>query len=464
LKKTKIKTVFCAAAFCLLLPLGAAMGQQATGRVFSLKDCINYAKENNSDIKTAKIDEEIAQKKVNETLGRGLPQLSIAGNLVDNLELPTQLIPGEFAGGVPGTYLPLKFGTKYNLSLTGQFSQLLFDGSFFIGVQAANESRNYYNQATENTRQAAFYNIAASFYQTLITERKIDLLMYNDSSLKKTLSESELLYNNGKLKEIELDKIRVNYNNLQYSIRNAKEGLKQAYNALKYSIGMPVSEKLALSRSASVFDSAKAQNDRIVPEEAAIENYDERADYRLLKTSFRLLELDKKNQISKYFPVLSAYGSYTYQAQSKEFDMFTKNADWFKSYSIGVKVDIPLFTGGQTYARIQQADLKLAQMEEELKNAESGIELQVSNAIISYQNAWNNVENESRNVKLAQKVYNVSQVEYKEGKSTAANLVDAEMKFREAQTNYINSLLSVYIARLDIEKAKGTLAKYLYDE
>lgn len=434
---------------------------QDAGNAFSLKDCINYAKRQNSDIKSAIIDEEIADKKVNETLGRGLPQVSISGNLVDNLELPTQLIPGEFAGGAPGSYIPLKFGTKYSLSLTGQFSQLLFDGSFFIGMQAANESTNYYKQNTESVQEKVLYDVAAAYYQALITQKRIDLLEYNNRSLKKTLEDSELLYNNGRIKEIELDRIKVNYNNLQFQIRNAKEGLKQAYNALKFKMGMPVNKKILLSDSGTSVDSIKALNSRILPVEAAIENYESRIDYKLLKTNLLLLQLDKKNQMSKYLPVLNAFGSYTYQSQRKEFDMFTSKADWFKSYSVGLKIDIPISTGGQTYARIQQADLRITKLEEGIRNAESGIDLQVSNAIISYQNAWNNVDNESRNVKLAEKVYEVSEIEYKEGKNTASVLVDSEMKFREAQTNYINSLFNVYIARLDIEKAKGTLQSYL---
>ena len=160
-------------------------------------------------------------------------------------------------------------------------------------------------------------------------------------------------------------------------------------------------------------------------------------------------------------PVLTAVGSYSYQSQRAEFDMFSSKADWFKSYYIGLQMNIPVFSGGQDYARVQQAELNISKMEEGIKNAESGIDLQIANALISYKNARNNVENETRNVKLAQKVFNVAQIEYKEGTSPASLLVDSEMKYREAQTNYINSLFDVYIARLDLAKAKGNLSAYL---
>lgn len=434
---------------------------QSGEKVFSLKDCINYAKNQNSNIKTAKIDEEIADKKVNETLGRGLPQASISGNLVDNLELATQLIPAEFLGGAPGTFSPLKFGTKYSLAFTGQFSQLLFDGSFFIGVKAANEATNYYKQNSENVREDVLYSVASAYYQALIAQKKISLLEYNDKSLKKTLEDSELLFKNGKLKEVDRDRIKVSYNNLQYQMRNAKEGVKQAYNALKYKMGMPLKSQLVIAESGALADSVNGVNPIFLAEDGTIDNYENRIDYKLLKTNLSLLDLDRKNQLSKYLPVLSAYGNYTYQSQRKDFDMFSSKADWFKSYSIGIKMDIPISTGGQTYARVQQSALNISKLEEEIKNAELGIDLQVSNALTGYKNACNNVENETLNVKLAEKVFNASQLEYKEGTSAASVLVDAEMKYREAQTNYINSLYDVYIARLDMEKAKGNLIGYL---
>lgn len=460
----KIKNLNISAGLKIILLVLLLFNQsysQNNAKAFSLKDCLNYAKKQNSDIKSAKIDEQISEQKVNETMGRGLPQISITGNLVDNLELPTQLIPGEFAGGAPGSYIPLKFGTKYSMTFTGQFSQLLFDGSFFIGLKAANQATNYYKQNTENTQQNVIYNVATAYYQALIVQKKITLLEFNDKSLQKTLEDSELLFKNGRLKEVDLDRIKVSYNNLQFQIRNANEGLKQAFNALKYRMGMPVSSQLILADSDSTSNSINTEKNKLFIEDGKLDNYENRIDYKLLKTNLTLLELDKKNQISKYIPVLSAFGSYSYQSQRKEFDMFTSAADWFKSYSIGLKIDIPISTGGQTYARIQMADLNITKLQEGIKNAESGIDLQVSNAIISYKNAWNNVENETRNVKLAEKVFSISQIEYREGTSTASMLVDAEMKYREAQTNYINSLFNVYIARFDIEKAKGNLITYL---
>ena len=128
----------------------------------------------------------------------------------------------------------------------------MFDGSFFVGLQAANEATNYYKQGTENVRQDVFYSVATTYYQALIAQKKISLLEYNDISLKKTLEDSELLFKNGKLKEVDLDRINVSYNNLQFQIRNAKEGVKKAFNALKYRMGMPVNYNLVSSNRCGI--------------------------------------------------------------------------------------------------------------------------------------------------------------------------------------------------------------------
>ncbi len=463
MKRTKILRFSGFVIAILALPFFGSIYGQDQAKSFSLKECINYVKKQSSNIKNAKIQESIAEKKVNETLGSGLPQISVAGNLVDNLELPVQLIPGEFLGGAPGSTIPLKFGTKYSLGFTGQFSQLLFDGSFFIGVEAAKKATSYYKQNTESVSESAIYNVASAYYQTLIVQKQIDLLQYNIASLKKTLEDSKLLFENGKMKEVDVDRIQVSYNNLLFQERNANESLKQAYNVLKYQMSMPIEESIVLS------DNSFARNDSLSfdanktfkSQEDKIESYENIADYRVLKTNMELLQLDKKNQISKYYPTLSAYGSYTYQSQREKFDLLTPRADWFKSYSVGIKLNIPIFTGGQTYARIQQSSLSIEKIEEDMKNARLGIDMQASNALIKYKNACDNVESETRNVNLAQKVYKITQLEYNEGTNTASDLVDSEMKYREAQTNYINSLLNLYIARLDLEKSKGNLIVYL---
>ncbi|HEX2961866.1 MAG TPA: TolC family protein [Ignavibacteriales bacterium] len=442
------------------LPLRAQSTEQFS---FSLKDCIRYASGKNNDIKAARIEEEIARKKVNEVAGSGLPQFNLTGNLVNNLELPAQLLPGEFFGGAPGTFNPVKFGTKYNFTFTGQVTQLLFSGSFWVGLSAARESANYYSQNTESVSEQNIYEVSSVYYQTLVIQKQIKLLEYNLVSLEKALQDTKLRFENGRAQETDVDRLNVNRNNLQYQLKKAREGLRQSYNVLKFKIGMPL--ETAVSLSDSLFFSqdslmaGKIDNLRFAADEGV--NFQNRAEYRMLQSGLALQELNWKNEVSKRLPTLSAFGSYSYQAQRSQADLFDSHKDWFNYYSIGLQVSLPIFNGGQTLAREQQASLEIDKMKETIRKAEQGINLEMSNALIKYNNAYDNIESQSLNTALARKVYNNSQLEYREGKATALALIDSETKLREAQTNYINSLLDLYIARLDVEKAKGSLRAYI---
>jgi outer membrane protein TolC len=429
---------------------------------FSLNDCINYAHENNSDIKKASIEEEKSGKKINEIIGSGLPQVTLSGNLVNNLELPTTLINGDYFGA-PGTMIAAKFGTKYSYTFTGEVTQMIFNGSFWVGLSAAKYSNLYYQQNRELVSENVEYDVATAYYQILVVQKQIQLLQQNQKLISKSLSDTKLLFENGKTKEVDVDRIKVSLNNIEYQLKKANETLKQSYRYLKFKMGMPVASEISLADSLYFSqDSLLVQSiNTLEYEKDDIVAFDNRNDYKILQTSLELQTLDKKNQIAQFLPSISAFGSYSYSGLRTGFDLFDSKKEWFKYYSIGLQFKLPIFTGGQTIAKIQQSSLNVDALKEEVKKVENGINLQVSNAITKYNNAFDNTKTNKLNINLAKKVYDITLLEYKEGVTNAASLVDAETKLREAQTNFVNSLLELYVAKFDLEKARGTLTSYL---
>jgi outer membrane protein TolC len=229
-------------------------------------------------------------------------------------------------------------------------------------------------------------------------------------------------------------------------------------------MGMPIQNGITLSDSVNFTDDSlleKKITDLSYTKEQSTISYDNRSDYRMLQTSLELQNLDRKNQIAQYLPTISAFGSYTIQGQRANFDLFDSGKDWYKYYSVGLQFNVPIFTGGQTLAKVQQSSLNIDKLSEQIRQTKEGINLQISNAISKYNSTYDNIKTDKQNIDLAQKVYDITLIEYQEGESTAMTLVDSETKLREAQTNYINSLLELYIARLDLEKANGTLTTYL---
>lgn len=429
--------------------------------IFSIKDCIDYAAQNNSNIKIARYDERIALQQVNEIRGSGLPQININGSLDDRLKIPVQLIPAAgFGGGdttgTSGEYIKLQFGTKYNASLTGEVTQQIINPSFWIGLKAAKQSAIYYKQATQQITEQTAYNISTAYYQVIVVQKQLQLLQSNLENTQKILSTTQLQLKNGVAKKVDVSRLQVNANNLLSQVRQAELNSVQVLNNLKFRMGMPLEKQIALSDTALTF----TEEEPVLSENAG--NYFEnRIEFKLLQTNLKLQELDRKNNSSGYFPTLSAYGNYAYQAQRQQFDFFQAGKPWFESSSIGVRLNIPIFDGLQRNARIQQSKIKALQVEENINLTRQSINLEVSNALTQYRNTLQRIESEKQNVELAQEVYDVTQLEFREGVGTSTDVVEAETALRQAQNTYITSLLDLYTARLDLERSKGTLITYL---
>jgi outer membrane protein len=457
--------------------LSAAWAQTAPPATdaFSIRECIQYANVHNSGIRTARIDEQIARQQTNEIKGRGLPQANINGTFEDRLKIPLLIIPGGFGGipggdstGTGGAGSPggdnargqgIPMGFKYNSSLSGEVTQMIVDPSFWIGLKAAKASSIYYQQTTQRVSEDAAYNIANAYYQVIVVQKQLDLLRTNLASTQTILSNTEVQFRNGVAKKVDVDRLRVNASNLQSQIRQAELSLTQVMNALKFQMGMPIEQTIVLSDTSLTFRQDEAVLD--APAENYLEN---RVDYRLLQTNRQLLELDRKNNASGYLPTLRAFANYGYVAQGPEFGFFRTPGNGWVDYtvsSIGLRLNIPVFDGLQRSARNQQAKLSLKKTDENINLARQSIKLEVSNALTQYRNTLERIDAEQQNVELAQEVYQVTQLEFREGVGTSTSVVEAETALRRAQNTYIDTLLDLYAARLDLERAKGTIFSYI---
>ena len=268
------------------------------------------------------------------------------------------------------------------------------------------------------------------------------------------------MYDNGKAKIVDVDRLNVNYNNIKYQIKKIEEALSLSLNNLKYLMGMDVKSEIELQDNEllSDQDEPKLFNEFEVKENFNIQN---RADYKILGTVLELQKLNRENVWAQYVPSITAYGSFSYQGLRNKFDLFDADKKWYSFYSVGLRMRFPLFTGGQTLAKDEQAMLEIEKVKQDIANAENGINMQVDNAADKLKTALENAKINYQNMELAKKVLDDTILEYKEGVTNALFLVDSETKLREAQTNFTNSLLELYIAKLDIEKAKGTISNYL---
>src|ERR1035438_9540176 len=211
-------------------------------RQFSIQQCIDYSQQNNMQVKNALLDLQI-QVQTNKGITAGaLPTLTGTGSSTDYFQTPITLVPSQFFGGAPGTYEPVSFQPKYNASASVQFTQTIFDGQVFVGLQARKASISYYQKAIDITRESISVNIYKIYYQLVVSKTQMAQIDANIARAEKLLNDTKVMYDNGFQEKLDIDKATVQLANLQTQKESTQTTIDNGYLGLKFLIGMPITD------------------------------------------------------------------------------------------------------------------------------------------------------------------------------------------------------------------------------
>ncbi|HEU5145357.1 MAG TPA: TolC family protein, partial [Chryseosolibacter sp.] len=461
----------------LALPvLGMAQAPQS----FTLEECIQYALDNSITVKNAVVDEKIADARVKETRGIGLPQIDASVGLMHNQKLPRFFVqtpqPGEPSfidlSGVPGVEpgdvvaMPNIFQLKSSGNAAVNINQILFNGSYLVGLKAANAYRELSIRSTRQTREQTIQQVTKAYYGVLINKDRMQLFDNNIARVDSLLKTTKALNQNGFAEGIDVDRIQVTLNNL-IAERDKFYNLQElAVHLLKFQMNYPIDQPLDVQG-----DIASLQVDESILQNYELDwDYTQRSDYALLEANRNLQQLDVKNKFSTALPSLSAFANLGYSTQSPNIggifktestgvpDMEQIGPDkWYSFSSFGLNLNIPIFSGLQRSYRLQQAKLNLMKIENNFSSLKSAIDLEVKQAAISYLNAIKSLESQRANTALAENIARITKIKYEEGVGSNLEVIEAESALKEAQTNYYNALYDALIAKVDLDKAYGKL-------
>jgi len=422
----------------------------AQENTFSLQQCIEYALKNHGSVLNAQLDEDIAQQKVNELRGLGTPQIEGTADFNNFLEVPTSFVPGEFFGGAPGAVIPVQFGLRYSSSAAINASQLLFDGSYLVGLQASKTYQNLSRKQSKQTRTEAAVNVTKAYYGAIVSNARMDVIDANLERVEKMLSEIRVLNLNGFVEKLDVDRLELAYNNLLVDKEKVKRFETLSYGLLKFQMGYPAAQPINLSDSLEVFNLQEVS----IPESVNLTNIPE---YEVMTVNKNLQELDVKRYKTTYLPSLVAFGSIGYNNGRNSFDIYQSGLKWYPSALIGAKLTVPIWDGLQKSSRISQAKLALKKVDNALVLMKNGFELELESAKANYMNNAASLSIVKKNKELATEIARVSKVKYDNGVGSSLEVVDAESALREADANYLNTLYETIIARIDLDKASGNL-------
>ncbi len=414
---------------------------------FSLQQAIEYAYQNQNDIKNAQIDAEISKSKVKETVAIGLPQITGTANVQRYLDIPTIVIP-NFAGPDP-EFIEAKFGVNYNATYGINVNQLLFDGNYLIGLKASSVYKDLTIKALSRTKIETNVAVTKAYYSVLVNRERLSLLDANITRLKKTLDDTKAYYENGFAEKVDFDRLSVLYNNLNTERENVAKLVELSLSLLKFQIGMPINNDLTLT------DKLESIQLQALIESNQVLSAEERVEYQLLKTSMKLNELDYKRNIVTHAPSLVAFGSFSRNFFNNDFGtLFDKS---FPTSIVGLQLNVPITGSGKKYHQTKQAKLTLEKSKNDLSNLENALNLQSRQTQIVYNNSIRSLENQRKNMDLAKEVLRVSKAKYDQGIGSSLEVTTAETSLKEAETNYISSLYDALIAKVELDKAFGKI-------
>ena len=436
-----------------LFSIQALAQEQSEVKNFSLKECIEYALEQNPNVKNASLEKDIADGQIKETLSRGLPQANLDVGLNYNFSPQKSLIDlSTFDPSIPeGTEGEVTFQQAYDGNLVFSVKQLVFDGSFFVGLRAAQTFKELSTKDQVKVEIDVIEAVSKAYYSTLVTQERLDLLKVNFSRLDSLLKETELMYKHGFAEKIDVSRLKVQHNNLKVQLDNTAQLAELSYDLLKFQMGMPISEEINLTDELENIELDLSSDETF--------SYDNRIEYSQLQTNLELINLDMKNNRVQYLPNLYANFNYGFNTQTSQSNQWFERDRWLSFGLVGISLNVPIFDGFLKKSRIQQNKIQLQQTQNSFKLLENNINLEIRQAQVNINTALDDMVAQKENMKLAQEIYNVTRIKYQEGVGSNLEVLEADEDLKESQTNYYNALYNALIAKVELQKAYGTLNK-----
>lgn len=431
----KEKFVLLLSLLMVLSSWGIAQQKQTFDLSGAKKQAIQY----NRMLKNSSYAVDKAQYQLKEAIAAGLPQISSTLNYSNALGAKLSI---RFDPNAPATEIPIKPTSQFNL----QVGQLLFSGSYFVGLELAKLGKTLTEKNYEKTEQDVLAQVTGSYYLVLVSGELLNLMNKNVTNLEEVYRKTEAMVKVGILEKTDLDQLGVQIAALQNAVSNAGRQLELAKNMFRLQLGLEVGQDFELTNTLEqVMGMVKgALNTQ------PLFDLTMNKDYQLVELQEQMSVKQVKMQNSAYLPTLTGYYSRTEKIIKPNFDMSPKNM-------LGANLSIPIFSGGQRKAKVDQAKIDL----ETIRNTKAFMaeQLQIQEKQLQYnlKSANETYLNQLKNLDVAKSVYDNLKRKFDQGMISGLELVSADNNYVKAETDYISSVYQVLQATVELDKINGKL-------
>lgn len=426
----------------------------------NLKETIEYALENNVDAKNAKLEVMVSQTTIKEETAAGLPQINGTVGLNYNPLVQVVFLPNQPPFGDPSNpsdVIPARFGVSYSGNAGVNMTQMIFDGSFFVGLRAAKTFKALTEFDKVKVENDVIENVKKAYFGVLVNLERIKLSQANLTRIDSLLEETKAMNEAGFTEKLDVSRIQVQRNNTFTQLKRSVTAYDISKQLLKIQLGLPKNYDIVITETLAELN----------PTEDLISLKTREGLHRVemdqLNTNLELKQLDLKYNTSQYMPTLDLSANFNRSGAGDSFNTIFKPSNWFSASMIGVAMNIPIFDGLAKSARIQRNRIQLQQLENQKFYLDQNILLEIYQARQNLSNDLEVLAVQKENRVLAQEVYDISKIKYKEGVGSNLEVVEADAALIESEINFLGALYDGLISKVDLEKALGILKEGIND-
>ena len=416
---------------------------------FSLAEAEEFGVNNNEKMKNSLLDVEAARKRVWETTAIGLPQISAEGSFQHLIDIPTQVVDASLFNPMapPGEVMEFQMGQKFTTGLTFNVNQLLFNGSYIVGLQFSKHWMKMSENSVERTKFEIKAMVREAYYTVLVAQKNVELMDSILLSTEKLQTETEVLFNNGFILKEDADQIKLTLNRIKNQKITAERQVEIAMNLLKLQMGYDFDKELQLTENLD-----DVLNDILANSPVNTDyNPNDNSTFQMLTEQKVLDEFNVRNEKSKYYPSVSAFFSHSQNAFRNEFNFFA-NEPWYPTTIWGLGVQIPITTSGQQVMKVQQAEITVEKDQNNIENLERSLEFQELQLKAEFLNAFDQMNIEKENVELASFIYAQALKKKKLGAISSLEVTQLQNQLLQAEGTYIGSIMSLLNVKIQLDK------------
>lgn len=429
-----------------IIILLAAMALHAQGPVsLSLQQALDMAAKQSYAVQASTLEAEKAEAKIKEITGMGLPQISGTGSMQNYLKVPKMVVPDFFGGD---DVMVIEFALPWTITGAVQLQQLIFDGSYLVGLKAARELRTKSTKDLEQAALNARVQAAKAYLGVLAAEEGIRLIGESLPVLEKASNDAQAMVLQGMIESTDSDRLTVQLEEVRNQQRNLEQQARVARAYLNLVLGLPTGTPTTLTDALQPLLDDPAEAGLA---EAAFE-VNQHVDQQVAQSMLRLGELDVRNKKAAYLPSLGGFFNYQQAYNYMEFDI-GNGSWWFPGSLWGLQLNVPIFSSGMRHQQVRQAKLSLEQANVNAKATEQRLLAEKEQQQAILRAAQDSYDTGRRNLALSRSIFDRTSIKFTEGMASSFELTQEHGNYLTMQQTYIQRIVDLLQARADMRKA-----------